>query len=239
MQVLLLDDEQLELDQLEFLINKQFPTWRCRKALNGTIALAIAEQYISLNQVFQLALIDIKIPGNNGLYIANKLKEMMPQMDIIVISAFQKFEYAKQSIQLKVLDYLVKPVLEHELAEVLNKYVKNHPASNVQSNIIQQAITMIQQRYHEPLKLTQVAEELYVHPSHLSRLFSEETETTFTEFLLRYRIKMAQELLISKSYTMQKISDLCGFNSQHYFSASFKKITGLTPAQFRNKQKGD
>lgn len=92
MHVLLLDDEQLELEQLEFLINKWFPTWKCEKALNRMQAIKLAEQYHAENQTFQLALIDIKIPGNNGLHIAHELKEIMPNMDIIVISAFQKLE---------------------------------------------------------------------------------------------------------------------------------------------------
>src|SRR5690625_1963933 len=106
MHVLILDDEQLELEQLEFLINKWFPTWTCEKALNGSTAMQLADDYIARNKTFQLALIDIKMPGNNGLHIASKLKEKMPDMDIIVISAFQKFEYAKMSIHLKVVDYL-------------------------------------------------------------------------------------------------------------------------------------
>lgn len=239
MHVLLLDDEQLELEQLEFLINKWFPTWKCEKALNRMQAIKLAEQYHAENQTFQLALIDIKIPGNNGLHIAHELKEIMPNMDIIVISAFQKFEYAKMSIHLKVLDYLIKPVLEHELVAVLNKYVADNPAVNVSSDLVQRAITIIQNRYHEPLKLTEIARELYVHPSYLSRIFSEETKQSFSEFLLRYRIKIAQELLVNKPWSIQKISDICGFSSQHYFSASFKKITGMTPAQYRNQQKGD
>src|SRR5690625_1476523 len=125
MHILLLDDEPLELKQLEFLIHKYFPTWNIKKALNGTEAIQLAENVMKENLFFHLAIIDIRIPGRNGLYIANKLKEMMPEMDVIVISAFQKFEYAKQSIHLKVVDYIVKPIIEDELIQVLKSYVEN------------------------------------------------------------------------------------------------------------------
>ncbi len=237
MNVLIMDDEPLELRQLEFLMNKYFPAWKVFKAINGTEAIQLAMKLVEDDVVFHLALVDIKLPGKDGLSITEKLKEMMPDMDVIVISAFQKFEYAKQSIQLKVLDYLVKPIIEDEFVDILESYVKNNHNTVFQSKIISDAIEIIKLSYHEPIKLSEIADQLFVNSSYLSRLFSEETGVSFSEFLLEYRIKIAQELLIRKDWSIQHISDACGFSSQHYFSTSFKKITNVTPGQYREMNK--
>lgn len=235
MRILLLDDEPIELEQLEFLINYHFPAWKVEHAANGTQAIRLAEQKAMENEEFQLALVDIRLPGKNGLEIADQLKAIMPGLDIIVVSAFQEFEYARKSLQLKAVDYLVKPVIEKELVHALKKYADDHPLLGGGSDVINKVITMMKNRYHEPLKLSQVAEELYINPNYLGRLFSEEVGMSFSDFLLDYRIKMAKNLLVKKKdWNIQRISEACGFNSQHYFSTSFKKMTKLTPKKFRD-----
>lgn len=235
MRVLLLDDEPLELEQLEFLINKHFPTLIIEKAKNGKDALKIAEQTVQVNEAFQLALVDIKMPGKDGLTVAGELKQLMPDIDIIVISAFQEFEYAKKSMYLKAVDYLVKPIIEREFVQVLQKYIEEHPPSKYKSEAVRQTVTIIKNRYFEQLKLAQIADELYTNSSYLSRIFNEEVGMSFSDFLLEYRIKIAKQLLVKqKDWSMQQISEACGFNSQHYFSTSFKKLTQLTPKKYKD-----
>lgn len=102
MDILLLDDEPLELEQLELLINKHFPSWVIEKAYNGKQALQKVKERAKAGMDLQLALVDIKIPGEkNGLEVAKQIKELMPNLDIIVVSAFQEFEYAKKVNQPK------------------------------------------------------------------------------------------------------------------------------------------
>ncbi|MNR34343.1 HTH-type transcriptional regulator YesS [compost metagenome] len=67
----------------------------------------------------------------------------------------------------------------------------------------------------------------------MSRVFSQETGQTFIEFLTQIRIRKAMELLKSTSSKSYEIAFLVGYNDPHYFSNLFKRITGMTPKEFR------
>jgi two-component system response regulator YesN len=66
----------------------------------------------------------------------------------------------------------------------------------------------------------------------------QKTELSFTDYLNKLRIHMAIKLLMDKekTYTMKEISDMVGYNSQHYFSRAFKNYTGVSPNQYRNEK---
>jgi two-component system response regulator YesN len=235
MNVLLLDDEPIELEQLEYLIHLHFPSWEIEKRSNGSQALSLVESMVKEGKQLQLALVDIRLPGKNGLDIAAKMKELMPIIDIIVISAMQEFEYAKRSIYLKAVDFIVKPVIEGELVKVLKDYSEIHPEYSIGSEVIQKVMTIVKERYSEALKLYDLSQELYINPNYLSRLFSEEVGVPFSEYLLHYRVEMAKVLLHKQKYwSMQRIAEECGFNSQHYFSTTFKRLTNTTPLKYRH-----
>ncbi len=232
MNLLILDDEPLFVEQMEMIISTNFPDWHIVKAYTGSETLQVAKDL-----TIHLALIDIKLAGKNGLQIAEVLKQDNPKMDVIIISAFQEFEYARHSLKLKAVDYLVKPVLESELLNLLHTYIFENPQFNTKSNAVLQSIDIIENRYNEQLKLSSVAEELFIHPQYLSRLFSEEIGMPFSEYLLRFRVKAAQNLLIKeKDWSMDQIATATGFNSQHYFSKAFKKIVMISPARYRQQQ---
>ncbi|GAE26740.1 DNA-binding response regulator [Halalkalibacter wakoensis JCM 9140] len=234
MRVLVLDDEPLELDQIEILIHDHFPTWVVKKAQNYTEAMEVVDRSLQEDQPMQLALIDVKLPGRNGLEVAEKIKARIPQIDFIVVSAFQNFDYAKKSIQLKVVDYLVKPVIEKEFVTVLQSYVHEHPEYEIHSEVVQKMIRIVQSSYQDSLKLSDIAKELHMNANYMSRLFSEEVGKSFSDYLLGYRIEMAKSLLVKhKDWSIQRVAEDCGFNSQHYFSTTFKKLVNQTPKAFR------
>lgn len=236
MNILILDDEPIELEQLEFMVHLHYPTWNIYKALYASEAIGLAEGMLGRGS-FQLALMDIKLPGMNGLEVATKLKALMPNMEIIIISAFQNFDYAKKSIHLKVLDYLVKPVIEKELVGALQNFLQAHPEHDRYSEVISEVIKLVKKHYKEPLKLASIAENLHINISYLSRLFREEVGVNFSDYLLHYRIENAKKLLIqNKNWTILRVAEECGFNSQHYFSNAFKKIVSCTPKEYRNKK---
>lgn len=68
-----------------------------------------------------LILTDIKMPYMDGLQLAERLKGEREQIEIIVFSGFDEFEYAQQAIKLNVLEYILKPVNVEELTEILSQ----------------------------------------------------------------------------------------------------------------------
>lgn len=224
MNILLVDDEALELDQLEYLMKAQFPNWTFYKAQDASIALQVAGKV-----KISLAFLDIQMPGKNGLELAKELKKNY-ELDIIMVTAFQSFEYAKASLRIGVNDYLTKPIVESELLGLLEKYQKW--SSNNDS--IQEVLSIIRDEYHEKLSLSFVANRIHLNANYLSRKFYEEIGIGFADYLNAYRLEMAKKLLINqKDLSMAVIAEKAGFNSQHYFSAMFKKQSGMTPSEFR------
>ena len=227
MNILLVDDEPLELEQLEYLILKKFPNWKIFKAQDASIALQIVKQH----DIF-LAFLDIQIPGKSGLDLAKELTKTYT-IDIIMVTAFQNFEYAQTSIRLGVVDYITKPIIEDELMAVLGKYER----LGRYSEQIVNAISIIHAEYSEKLTLNYLASKIHINPAYLSRKFHEEVGMGFSEYLNEFRLKEAQRMLVEyPDLSISTVSERCGFNSQHYFSQIFRKMTGQSPRDFRLRE---
>lgn len=85
----------------------------------------------------------------------------------------------------------------------------------------------------EPITLTEVAAHFAVSPSHLSRVFHQETGFGVREYLVHYRIRQACDLLLNTNLSVTQIADRCGFSDSNYFGDAFKKATGLSPREYR------
>lgn len=87
------------------------------------------------------------------------------------------------------------------------------------------------------LTLPKVAKQLAVSAHLLSAAINKKSGQNFSDFINGYRIREAQKLLLMPEYSHQKIASIAfeiGFNSLSAFNASFKKITSMTPSEFRN-----
>lgn len=106
------------------------------------------------------------------------------------------------------------------------------------SGIIAKAKKYIDKNYSNPgISLHSVAYEVNISPNHFSTIFSQVTGTTFIEYLTSVRIKRAKELLIQTGMRSSEISFAVGYNDPHYFSFFFKKHVGVSPREFRSKNK--
>lgn len=83
------------------------------------------------------------------------------------------------------------------------------------------------------ISLQDAAEHVTISPSHLSKVFSQETGQTFIEYLTQTRIRKAMELLQSTSAKSYEIAYQVGYNDAHYFSNLFKRVTGMTTKEYR------
>ena len=102
-----------------------------------------------------------------------------------------------------------------------------------ENTIIQNAIDYIEQNFSANISLTALAEHLHLNPSYLSKLFKDETEMTFKDFLNRIRISHAERLLLETNLPMSDVASLCGYESGNYFGDVFKKTKGISAIKFR------
>ena len=91
----------------------------------------------------------------------------------------------------------------------------------------------LQQNAASPLSRREIADAIGVSENHLSRIFRRELGITPWDYLNRYRIKQAKELLISTDRSITSVALEVGFNDPAYFSRVFRKQVGLSPSAFR------
>lgn len=101
---------------------------------------------------------------------------------------------------------------------------------------IRNSIDYIYNHLHLPITMEQVAENENLNPSYFSKLFVKETGTTAKAFIIDAKMKTAKNMLLYSEGTLFNIAMALGFSSQSAFSAAFKKHTGITPGEFRNRE---
>ena len=92
----------------------------------------------------------------------------------------------------------------------------------------------------QDITLGGLARELSMTPHLLSQIINEQFSCNFNDFINSYRVEDAKKVLAKpdmKSFTIASIAFNCGFNTLSAFNVAFKKFTGLTPSQFRSKDK--
>jgi two-component system, response regulator YesN len=88
---------------------------------------------------------------------------------------------------------------------------------------------------NDSLSLQDAAQHVSISPSHLSKVFSQETGQTFIEYVTATRIRKAMELLNSTNAKSYEVAHQVGYNDAHYFSHLFRKITGMTIRDYRKQ----
>lgn len=139
-------------------------------------------------------------------------------------------------MQMESLDEMMTTLeaLVHQWLEVIAK--AKDPKRNT---LVEQAIDYLRENYHDT-ELTQqrVAEEIFVTAPYLSNLFKSEKGMNFNDYLVEIRMNKAMELLRNSDLKTYEIAQRVGYNHSQYFSSSFKKFTGCTPGEFRDKYVG-
>lgn len=103
----------------------------------------------------------------------------------------------------------------HELITNAKKYIKNN--------------------LNKELTVTNISAMLYVNSSYFSRLFKKVTGEGCNEYVVRKRIERAKSLLESTDEKTGKIAGMVGYRDINYFSLAFKKNTGMSPTEYREK----
>lgn len=118
--VLLADDEGIMLESLKNIIKKNFGN-ECEVATAKT-----GRAVVELAETFRpdIAFMDIQMPGINGIQAIREIRKFNQTTKIVIITAYDKFDYAKDAINLGVIEYLTKPVNRHIVVSVLERAMK-------------------------------------------------------------------------------------------------------------------
>ena len=118
-----------------------------------------------------------------------------------------------------------------DLAEFMAGKRESH-----RGGVIGEAVKYMEKHYvKQGLSLQDVASHIHINPVYLSTLFKQEKKITFSDFLLQVRMQKAMELLRNQDMKCYEVADMVGYNTPEYFSVCFKKHTGLSPIEFKNR----
>ena len=126
--VLLVDDEPIAIDSLEYMLRKNRRDIEVvGKARSGRDAVEKA-----YNTRPDIVLMDINMPGINGLEAIRRIKETNSSAQFIITTAFDYFDYAVEAMELQATEYLLKPIREAKLLEVMEKVTAQVDAQRAQ-----------------------------------------------------------------------------------------------------------
>lgn len=241
--IFLADDEIWETIGLKKLIEKSgLPIEVIGEAENGIVALEEIEK-----KKPDILISDIRMPGLNGLELSQKIKENDLDVEVILLSGYAEFEYARTAMRWGVKEYLLKPVEQEVLNEVLKKIIEKpeemlkeqggeHLLDQEASEsgvMIKQILREIQESYTEDITLNSLAEKYNLSESRLSTRLKERLGMSFSKYLASQRIRLAKELLMDDKLSIEQIAQMVGYRDYFYFTRVFKKVTGVTPSVYR------
>lgn len=113
--ILVTDDEQIVIDSLSFIINKNFPDdAKVFTALSGTEAIEVV-----MKENIDIIFMDINMPGLSGLETVSCITKLKPNIIFVILSAFDRFQYAQEAINLGAYKYITKPVNRNVVIETI------------------------------------------------------------------------------------------------------------------------
>ncbi len=101
--------------------------------------------------------------------------------------------------------------------------------------LVKQAIEYIENNVGKDISLNEISEKLNISSYYFSKLFKEETNEGFIEYLTKRRVEKAKEMLRDLSRSIKEVGSDCGYSDPNYFSRIFKKSTGMTPTEYRER----
>ncbi len=235
--LLVADDEPIARAFVRRYVQEEnLPVSRVFEAASGGEAVDQAVEHSP-----DLILLDIRMPGMSGLDAAAAIMEKRPGSHIVVVTAYDEFEYARSALRSGVSDYLLKPLdpraLARHVAAALEarKNAGSRQSPQRAHPLVDMVRRHIDSHLDEVLRLEDIARAVHVSPAHCSRMFSRHAGISISEYTARRRMTRAVELLENTFMSMTEIAGSLGFSSSTYFASWFKHANGISPLQYRKR----
>ena len=211
------------------------------EASNGEEGLQAAERYAPT-----LIITDLKMPKMDGIEMLRRLREAGNNAFVIILTAYDSFSYAQSALRLGAVDFLLKPFHDGELEQAVQALRRRMEPSQGgpaipglkkgdKSKYVLQAMSYIGEHYDNPnITVAEIAQSIGISEGHLSHTFKKETDYTLLNYLTRYRIHKAMELLRDCRLKVYEVAEQVGYKDITYFSSTFKKLVGVSPSEYQD-----
>ena len=231
--ILIVEDDPLLRAQHRQVIEKELPSYPIREAENGARALEIM-----LAEIPTLVTLDLMMPGIDGFEVLDWMRanQRLRQVPVLILTnRTLTAEDVRRLEQHARVNIQSKGILQNdEVAALMQQILADSetlPAYT--SALVKRTVAYFQQNYHRPLSRKEVAQAIGMSENYLSQIFRQELGISPWEYLNRYRIKQARELLTQTEDSITSITLQVGFDDPSYFGRVFHKITGMSPRGYR------
>ena len=215
------DDEKAALNIIRHLIEaKKLPIEIAGTAENGRDAWNLI-QCVKPDLVFM----DIHMPYMNGFEIISKMKERK----VIIITAYDSFEYAQRALRLGASDILSKPIEFEQLEQAIIRAIGWNFTGN---EVVDTILAYIYEHYNEQIELDTLAELTFCTPSHIARLFKKYMGMTIISYVHKVRIEKSIFLMDEKKLAIKEAAETVGYQNLNHFYKYFHIHMGVTPAVY-------
>jgi two-component system, response regulator YesN len=205
--MMIAEDEKLERESLRLLIETNYAD-RIKIVYEAGMGNEAVEQAKRLRP--NLILMDIHMPQMNGLEASEIIKQTLPDTEIVILTAYSYFEYAKRALHVGAADYLVKPISNKDFFTMIDRQIENIESKRKQN--------VEQNHLHEQIfKLTNLLEHYGIDTA-LPDLVNEDQ---IVELVKRYI-----DSNLAEDISLEKVSKEIGM-STFYLSKYFKKTEGI------------
>lgn len=247
LKLMIVDDEPIILQGIKDMIED------AKTLFNTVVTANDAIEALEMMTYFKpdLVVTDIHMPEIDGLAFIEQAKKRNVSK-FIVLTGYDVFEYAKQAIKLQVVDYLLKPVNENELENLLKKIAleltlssekiepeqgnasRHQHKADPHSETIAFIKAFIEHHYMNDIAITDLGEQLNMNPAYIGQIFKKETGSSFTSYLNEIRVERAKNLLLKGDLvSLKRIANCVGYENERTFYKIFKKYENCTPGEYR------
>ena len=201
------------------------------------------EKCVLISYVFDKSL----VIGDKGSIIERKYIEPLVQnktLSLFKISeklsrkleeVFFEYEDKKFGVEINIRNILSSVLLEI-IIENREKLIEKKTYKNLDSQRIKEMLDFIQKNYSNELTLKEIGESVFIGERETLRCFARTIGISPIEYLKKYRVKVAANLLTTTDLPVTEICIQCGFNSPSYFSKSFQRVFNVTPREYRKNK---
>lgn len=214
-----------------------------------------AWDYVS-QKVPDIVITDIMMPLMSGNELCNRIKNdiHLCHVPVIMLTAKTSSEARMEGLQMGADAYVPKPFSMEELEVRINNILNTRkvlkqkltelakienlqiPATNHDQAFVEKIFSMIQENItNSELNVQFLADQLHISRTNLHNKIKNLLQMNSTEFINTVRINRAKELMLLEDLTLAEITYKVGYNDSAYFNRIFKKMTGMTPGDFRKK----
>nr|WP_319509547.1 two-component regulator propeller domain-containing protein [uncultured Draconibacterium sp.] len=245
--VVLLVEDDLELNR--FICSSLQNDFKVISSYNGNEGYSLAKNHLP-----DIIISDIMMPETNGYELCKLVREddLISHIPIILLTAKADTESKISGYKYGADDYISKPFdleilkirienlisLRKKLQQSYKQGILEEPDVEITNlfelNFVKQINTIVSAEYQSPqLNVNYLAEKMNMSRTNFYRKFMNIMDVSPKDFITKYRINKAIELIKEGNVNIGEISFICGFGSQSNFSVQFKKEKGESPLQYK------